>query len=286
MFKNPKLVKYFAIALFLIAALVWIGFFQLEDNRLHIYFFDVGQGDSILVKTPDDHKILIDGGPDNKVLAYLGEKLPFWDRKIDLVVLTHPHADHISGLVEVLKNYKVGEVIATGVIHTSAEYLKFLDLIKESNVKFTPALIGQKYKFGKIRLEVLYPFEVLAGQRVEDLNNSSVVTRLKYRDFSVLFCGDISQNLEDDLISNFNFQVNILKVPHHGSKTSLSDKFLEVVSPEVAVISVGKNKFGHPAGEVLNKLKNTRILRTDVDGTIEIASDGQSYEIKTEKFGN
>jgi len=276
--------KYLLFILILGLVLWGLSFWQKPDSRLHLVFFDVGQGDALFIKSPSGKNILIDGGPDKSVLYGLGEKLPFWQRNLDLVILTHPHADHLIGLIEVLKNYQVKKVASSGVVHTSSEYLKFLELIKEKNIPFQPLHLGDRFDFEDgLSLEVLWPFEVLAGKQVEDLNESSVVLRLSYGDFSALLTGDISKTTEEKLMNNFNFQVNVLKVPHHGSKISLDEEFLKMLACQTAVICVGQNKFGHPAKETLEKLKSLRVLRTDQEGEIEIISDGKDYFIQTQK---
>lgn len=248
------------------------------DDKLYVSFFDVGQGDSVFIKTPLSQKVLIDGGPDDKVLGELGKSLPFYDRTIDIVILTHPHADHLTGLIEVFKRYKVKLLVLTGVNYTTPEYSDFLDLIKSKNVPIKLALAGQNFNFGEgLNLEIFYPDSSLVGKSIEDLNETSVVCKLMFGKISYLFTGDIEEDTQIELAEE-PLDVDILKVPHHGSKSSVSIDFLKKTTPEVALISVGKNKFGHPAEETLELFKssNIKVWRTD-EGTVKIVSDGENF---------
>jgi competence protein ComEC len=274
----------FAVVLILFG----VSFFQsLQDNKLEVNFFDVGQGDAILIKTPDHQKILIDGGPDNTIINKLGENLPFYDKEIDLMILTHPHADHVTGLVEVLKRYKVKKILATGVLCTTSEYIAWLEEIKKQKIPMEIAQAGQIISFGEnLKLEILYPLEDLSGKQFENLNNSSVVGKLTFGETSFLFTGDAETEVEKKLISsNFDFKVDVLKVAHHGSKNATSQEFLDKVQPKFAVISVGaKNKFGHPSQGTINRLKkmNAQVFRTDKDGDVRISSNGEKIEVNVQ----
>ncbi len=277
-----RLIGFFSALL----VLAGISFFQFsgESKGLEIDFFDVGQGDSILIKTPEHQRILVDGGPDNKVVTKLGENLPFYDKNIDLVILTHPHADHLTGLIEVLKRYKVKKVLSTGVLHTTSEYIKWLEEIKKQKIPMDIARAGQKINLGeKIKLEILSPADDLTGKKADSLNNTSIVFRLDFGETSFFFTGDAENEEEKQLIKSDNLAANVLKVAHHGSKYSTSQNFLEKVKPEIAVISVGKkNTFGHPSELTLERLTKAgvKILRTDKNGDIKIISDGTKIEVK------
>ncbi|OGF20661.1 hypothetical protein A2316_03910 [Candidatus Falkowbacteria bacterium RIFOXYB2_FULL_38_15] len=270
---------------FFIFLLLWGVFYwqsQEEKGKLVVNFFDVGQGDAILIKTPNNQKILIDGGPDNGVLAKLGRSLPFYDKEIDLVILSHPHTDHLIGLIEVLKRYKVKKILGTGVMHTTPEYLVWLEEINGQKIPLEIAIRGQSFDFGgETKLEILYPLENLAGQSVDDLNNTSIVSKLTFKNNSFLFVGDAEFPIEEKLIaSDADLKANVLKIGHHGSKNATSENFLEKVDPQNAVISVGaNNKFGHPSGRVTNRLKRegVEILRTDEMGDIKFLGDGNNF---------
>lgn len=284
--------RYFLASLFLIAVLVWMVFLSWPSKNLTVSFFNVGQGDSIFIQSPSGYQMLIDGGPDKKVLEKLGKVMPFWDRSIDLVVLSHPHADHLVGLLFVLKRYNVGQILATDATHTSPEFLEWLKIIKEKKIPFEVAHKVSGIDLGSgAKADLLYPKVSFKDKDVNDLNETSIVLRLEYAGVSFLFMGDLEEDGQRRLIET-TLRVpelkiensHILKVPHHGSKTSLDLGFLEEVKPKVAVISVGKNKYGHPAKETLEKLKKVgaQVKRTDKDGTIEavVEKDGK-WRIKT-----
>ena len=263
----------------------WVVVYDLQKVQpLEVVFFDIGQGDAIFIETPHNYQILIDGGPDSVVLEKLGQEMPFWDRTIDLIVLTHPEHDHIAGLIEVLKRYEVDYILWTGVLRDTGEYEEWERLIKEEDVKVKIAEIGQKIITPEVFFEVLHPFESLEGKEVKNTNNSSIVLRLVFGDNSFLFTGDIYKSIEKKIV-NRGLEINsdVLKVGHHGSKTSSAEEFLEKVSPEVAVISAGKeNKYGHPHQEVLETLDKygITVLRTDREGDIKIISDGKNINTK------
>lgn len=271
--------------LFVIAVVVWIFvFIEAGQGRfLEIDFFDVGQGDSIFIETMDKKQILIDGGPDLSVLEKIGRAMSFYDRYIDIVVLTHPEQDHLNGLIEILKRYNVGAVITSGIVKNTDQYKEFIRIIKEKNIPIYIAKLGGEIDFGNnIKLNILYPFESIAGKEASDVNNFSVVSQLIYNNFKLLLTGDIEKSVENKLIkSGLNLQSDVLKIAHHGSKTSTSDEFLKKVDALLAVILVGKdNKYGHPHQEVLDRLASLEIFQTGKDGDIEILSDGIGFFVK------
>ena len=272
------------IGLFLVMVIIWIFVFIQEGNDLlKIEFFDVGQGDAEFIETPSKQQILIDGGPDMSVLEKLGKAMPFYDRYIDLVILTHPETDHLNGLIEVLKRYDVGAVITAGIIRDTQEYKEWINVLEEKRIPIYIAKADGIIDFGNnINLNILYPFESLSGKKLSDTNNSSIVSQLVCGDFEALFTGDIEKSAENKLISaGINLNSDILKIAHHGSKTSTSDVFLEAVNALVAIIEVGKdNNYGHPHQEVLERLKNLNILQTGKDGDIKIFSDGKEFFVK------
>jgi len=285
--KNKKLTSFFIGILFLANILAWIAVFDLNHPRLlEVSFFDVGQGDSVFIETPGKRQILIDGGPDSTVLEKLGEEMPFWDREIDLIILTHPDFDHLIGLIEVLKNYKVTNILWTGIEFDNNAHEDWLNAIREEGAKIIIVQAGQRVKIGEVNLEIIYPFENLNGKKVKDINNSSIVARLIFRKTSFLFPGDIYKSAEKEIVDrNNDLDSDILKISHHGSKNSSDEEFVRKVSPEIGLISVGKNnKYGHPHQEILGILEKygIKILRTDVDGDIKIISDGNNFDYLTE----
>lgn len=281
---NKKLVFTSLGFLLILNILAWISVFDLYQSRfLEVNFFDVGQGDAIFIETPWHHQILIDGGPDSTILEKIAKNLPFWDREIDLIILTHPEKDHLAGLIEVLKRYKVENILWTGVVRDTAEYEEWKKLIGEAGNQVFIAKAGQKIIAQKSIFQILYPFEDLAGKILKDSNNTSIIIRLTFGENSFLFTGDVYKSIEEKLIeSKTDLDSDVLKVGHHGSKTSTAEEFITKVSPEIAVISAGKNNsYGHPNQEVLDILNKygIKILRTDKDGDIKVISDGKKYEI-------
>lgn len=276
------------IALFIIAVVVWIFVFQesAQGEFLKINFLDVGQGDAIFVETMDKKQMLIDGGPDLSVLEKLGRIIPFYDRYIDLILLTHPEQDHLNGLIEVIKRYEIGAIITTGIVRDTNQYEEWMKIIKEKNIPIYIAHAGGVIDFnspaGELKLNILYPFENLNNKKLSDSNNYSIVSKLNYKDFDLLLTGDIEKSVENKLIkAKIDLSADILKIAHHGSKTSSSENFLKAVNALMAIIEVGKdNRYGHPHQEVMERLKNLLVFTTGADGDIEILSDGLTYRAK------
>jgi competence protein ComEC len=283
--ENEKFILFILGFLFLANFFAWIVVFDLKSHKfLEVNFFDVDQGDAIFIETPTRHQILIDGGPSSKIIEKLAREIPFWDRSIDLIILTHPEKDHITGILEVLKRYKVENILWTGIVRDIPEYKEWLNLIEKEKANIKIAKAGKKIscKNCQWKIEIFYPFESLEGEEFEDSNNTSIVSKLIFGNSSFLFTGDIYKDVEESLtLTSFDLNSKILKVAHHGSKTSSSEKFLEKVLPAIAVISVGENKYGHPNKETLESFEKygIRVLRTDREGDIKIISDGTKYEV-------
>lgn len=247
---------------------------DLPDGRFHAYFLDVGQGDSLLIKTPENKHILIDGGPKDYVSKELGDTMFFFDRTIDLMVLTHPHADHVTGLISVLQNYDVKRVMMTFVVYKSDTYANFLKAVKDEGAEVFVADSTTDFNFGSTFVDTLYPFSKINGQTFKDVNDSSIAMRIIYGDKSIFVGGDIGQGVEKKIAAKYSdLKSDVLKISHHGSKNSSSDVFLKAVSPEIAVISCGKNNsYGFPPDIILDRLKKygIKIYRTDLDSKVEI----------------
>jgi len=255
------------------------------DSFVRIYFLDVGQGDSIFIQNFNGNQVLIDGGPDDKVLEQLAKIIPFNDRSIDLVVLTHPHSDHITGLIDVLKRYKVDQILENNYPYKAAEYDEWNKLKAGSIV--TEAVAGEIIDLGGgARLRVIFPTATETGQYSSNPNNTSVVMKLEYGGELILFTGDIEAQVEKKLVlTGSELDSDFLKIAHHGSKTSSTQEFLDAVSPEAAFIEVGSdNTFGHPAPSTIDRLEKAGIkyYRTDTNGTIELLLDGQNFSIVPE----
>jgi len=278
MVKTKKL-TYPTLGILLIATIfIWLAVFsQVPDNILEVTFFDVGQGDAIFIETSVGQQVLIDGGPDKTILEKLSQTMPFYDRTIDLVILTHPDADHITGLVEALKYYQIGHILTSGFKKDTAVYQKWRDLIEERNIPLTIAQAGQKIIFSEeIVLKILWPEQSLIKSLSKNINNVSVVGQLVYGQTEFLLTGDIEKEVEQRLLNQgWNLESDILKVAHHGSKTSSSYNFINAVNPQIAVISVGdNNRYKHPDSVVLEQLKEFLLYRTDKNGDIKISTDG------------
>jgi len=251
-----------------------------RTQGLSVHFFDVGQGDAILIQERDNVQVLIDGGPSSAVLSKLGSAMPSGDNNIELVIMTHPDKDHVAGLVDVLKRYNVQTVLATMVPHALGEYQEILAIIQEKKIPVIIAHAPQRILLEDgSYLDVLYPFDVGIIEKEDKTNSTSVVTRLQYGSSSFLFTGDLETGQETELVyKNVNLNSEVLKVGHHGSKSSTGEAFLDAVKPNIAVISVGKNNtYGHPNQEVLSRLqdKGVRVFRTDMQGDIVLESDGR-----------
>ncbi len=266
--------KYIFQIIFVVGVSCAIFIIDLPDNRFHAYFLDVGQGDSLLIKTPENKHILIDGGPRNNVSKEIGDTMFFFDRTIDLMVLTHPHADHVSGLISVLKNYDVKRVMATFVLYKSDVYANFLKAVKEEGAEIFVADSETDFDFGSTFVDTIYPFSKINGQTFKDVNDSSVVMRIIYEDKSIFVGGDIGESIEKKIIAKYkNLKSDVLKISHHGSKKSSSDAFLQEIGPKIAIISCSKNNsYGFPTQIVLDRLEKygIKIYRTDLDGKVEI----------------
>lgn len=250
-------------------------------SELKVHFIDVGQGDSILIQS-GDHDMLVDAGENDQgdgVVTYLHSQ---GIAKLDYVIGTHPHSDHIGGLDDVINNVSVGKVILPPVEHTTKTYEDVLDAIGSQGLKITKPVVGDTYQLGDASFQIIAP----NGNYDDDLNNWSVGIKLTYGDNSFVMCGDAESQAEADICAGgINLSADVLKLGHHGSKTSTSGAFLNKVNPEYAVISCGMgNSYGHPHKETLNKLhsKGIKVFRTDEQGTIIATSDGINIKWSTQ----
>lgn len=273
------------ILLLLIAAFLMIFTLNTTAQNLKIHFIDVGQGDSILIETAENKNILVDGGDRAdqiaaRIINYLKDQKI---EKIDYIISTHPHADHIGGLVDIIDSFEVGTVLDSGKIHSSKTYENYLKKIDQQNIAFDTPRQGDKLKFGESEINFLHPDQNLENY---DLNNSSLVFVLKFKKQKFLFTGDIEKNIEVKLLQeNPNLKVDLIKVPHHGSKTSSFSKWIKSLNPQLAVIQVGDNHYGHPAAEVIEfyQKNGTQVYRNDLNGNVVVTADGKNYTVKIEK---
>ncbi len=283
----PK--KWVIPPLLMVAILVWVAAATMPDDNLHVSFLDVGQGDAILLHQ-GNQQVLVDGGPSPQAISLgLSRKMPFWDRTIDLVILTHPSADHVAGLVEVLNRYRVKQVLYSDLDFRSDVYDEWLRLLEEKDIKCTIARAGQQINLGEVVIKVLNPQIPLLTSTGSDIDNNGEVLHISRGEVSFLLTADIWWEAEFELVARrANLTSTVLKVAHHGSDTSTTPEFLAVVNPQLAVISVGAdNRFGHPTPKVMERLEerlgSENIYRTDEQGTIEFITDGQRLRVKKGK---
>lgn len=255
---------------------VWYAVFVYQARaNPRMTFFDVGQGDAIFLEMPNGNQVLIDGGPGDRVLAALGRAMPFWDRSIDILVLTHPHLDHVEGLVEVLKRYRVNMVVTSGAEYSTPEFQEWQKSIREKNISLHIARAGERFNLGGGgTLDIFLPLEDFFGLAPKEIHDAMVAVKFSFGKNSALLMGDAEREFEYKLVF-FGFPVDsdILKVGHHGSRTSSAEEFVRAVSPDVSVIEVGKkNRYGHPHEEAIGTLGRFggRILRTDELGDIQV----------------
>lgn len=287
--KRKKILLWAVLVLVFANLFVWaVVSYRGTNGKLQVTFFDVGQGDSAFIQTPKGEQILIDGGPDASVLEKLGIVMPFWDRDIDMLVLSHPERDHVAGLFYVLRNYNVRAVVWSQIDSGTAECEEWESLVKAENAQVIKAASGTKIGLDNNPadyIEILSPPANTAAPKSSQ-NEVSVVARLVWGQRSFLFTGDASTKEETSLEGQADIRSDVLKVSHHGSKYSTDAAFLASVMPAAAVISVGRgNTYGHPTPEVLELLKNYGITvdRTDLNGDVTFETDGTSLFLIKEK---
>jgi len=268
------------IAVTLVAIGVWCGLYiesGAEAQHLEVTFLDIGQGDATIIETPGGTRVLIDGGPNSSVLRKLAEELPLFDRTLDMVVATHPDTDHIGGLTDVLERYAVAQILMTEHEGGSAAARAFKEAVEAEGAVITMARRGQVWQLDTdTKLEVLFPE---TNTRDMESNAASIILKLTHGSRCFLLTGDAPKRIEEYLVltEGENLQCDVLKVGHHGSRTSTSELFLAEVEPRYAVISYGAdNRYGHPHVEVTDLLFNERveILETAKAGNITFWSDG------------
>jgi competence protein ComEC len=248
------------------------------NGKLVFFTVDVGQGDCLLIKTPGDNYVMIDSGSqneENKLKYFLNE---YNIRRIDYVVATHPHEDHIGNMDYIIKNFDVKKVYMPKVTSNTKSFENLMEAIKDKGLKINTAKAGVNFQLDGVEFKFLAPNR----NYYEDLNNYSAVLMVSYDQNKILLMGDAEKPSEDEIIKKFDVKADILKVGHHGSSSSTGSRFLNKVNPSYAVISCGKNNdYGHPHRETLSLLKknNINILRTDLDGTIIFLLDGQKIEL-------
>jgi len=252
------------------------------EQYLSVSFLDVGQGDAIFIQTPGGVEVLIDGGPNNSVLRELSTQMSFFDREIDMVIGTHPDSDHIGGLIDVLQRYRVATILTTENQSDTSTASAYVQATADEGAQIVYAKAGQEFQLDEaVTLRVLFP--VYDATQMES-NASSIIMQLVYGETEFLLTGDSPKRIEEYLVQQgIDLESDVLKVGHHGSRTSTSEMFLEAVDPQFAVISAEKDsRYGHPHVEVTDLLFNHQIetYRTAQEGTITFESDGQTVWLK------
>ena len=280
------------VVVLIAAALIWTAALARRGDAMTVVFADVGQGDMTAIITPSGHRIVVDGGPDTARAAQaLGEALPFWARTIDLLILTHPHDDHVAGLNEILRRYRVSNVLSRAPDDfDSAAYAVWRGMVAREGANVVTARPGAAFEFADgVRVETLWPPDALLSGTASDVDNASVAVRIVYGERGFLLTGDLFAEGERRLVeSGRALRSDVLKIAHHGSATSSSREMLEAVAPSAAVISAGEdNPFGHPSPEVLERLKEyvppSRVFVTSERGAITFETDGESLWVRTER---
>ena len=280
--------KYFLFVVLIVLTVCFLIYDSLRffDNKLHVVFCNVGQGDSAFFRTNKGIDILIDGGPDDKVIACIQKHMPIWDRTIDFVFLTHPDADHLIGLIPVFSSYKVKNFITQNVTdNNSAVHQELLIIVKKKRI--TPRFVfsGQTYSLGEdMSTFILWPNKKIGGTVAKSsVNNGSIVQKISFGNFDLLMTGDIDAKIFDYLEKDRD--IDVLKVPHHGSKNGMDEKLFTIINPLFAIISVGKNSYGHPSDQVISLFRQytTKVFRTDKQGSIEFVTDGKNMKVYKEK---
>lgn len=250
-----------------------------QCDCLEVSFLDVGQGDAIYIRTPDNKELLIDGGRDGTVLRALAQRRHFFDRTIDVIVATHPDVDHVGGLIDVLQRYQVEVVFLTEKENDTLAADAFTNAVENEGAVIIYPDAGQRFQLGAST--TLTIFSPRGDERNWESNNASIVMKVSYGDTDILLTGDASTGIEEFLVATYGqlLESEILKLGHHGSQTSTSELFLDTVKPEVAIVSAGvDNRYNHPHQTVMERVfsRNITTFHTGVDGTVTFYSDGKN----------
>ncbi|HLD22268.1 MAG TPA: ComEC/Rec2 family competence protein [Patescibacteria group bacterium] len=288
--KNKKFISIISIIVIFVGYCIYVWKPSTSQN-LSIYMLNVGQGDSFYIRTPKGNDILIDGGPNRSVLSELGEVMPPYDRELELVIATHPDADHIAGLTELPDQLKIHTLFTNGTETHTPFFESLAKWEKKHHIQVYVPYRGMRFDVEEgVWLEFLHPNPQAYHQ---DVNDDSIMFILHYNQFSALFTGDAPKEIEEEVVEHYSLfgittvDIDLLKVGHHGSKTSTSRTFLQATTPEVSLISVGAdNTFGHPNAGVVARLQRAgiQVFRTDIQGKIFCTSDGFQFFCQPEQF--
>lgn len=276
---------YFSITIF--SLFLFLNYTKTSSQNLQIHYLDIGQGDATLIITPENQKILIDTGPIGNLNQKFKEYVSYFEKEIDLLILTHPDSDHIGGIFDVLKIFEIKEMVLSQNIHQNADFQRLLQIIKSKNIPTLFANQNTDLRIGKnVFIDFLYPFKNSSNQEQNSFSNSSLVLKILYGQQSFLFTGDAEIKQEKLItLSQQNIKADIYQAGHHGSKTSSSTSFLQAIQPKITIVSAAKdNSFGHPHQEILDRFKSfgIEIYQTLEEGDISLYSNG----IKTWKNNN
>ncbi len=281
MFKFRKLIKVVSLVLMLLFIFIGCTNNQNLEGSLEVSIIDVGQGDAIFIKTPNNKNILIDTGSKNdkdKLYNFLKEKNI---KNIDVLIGTHPHEDHIGNMASIIKDYTIGEIYMPKINHTTKTFKDTILAVKEKNLTIKSPKSGQVLEFGGAKMEFLAP----NSEKYKDLNDYSIVSKISYGKNSFMLMGDAEKVSEKEIISKgYNLKSDVIKLGHHGSSTSSSKEFIKLVDPKFAVASCGKNnEYGHPHKEIVKLLSsfNIELYKTFETGNITFISDGENLKVGT-----
>ena len=296
----PKFVLWFLLFIWALNSLVP----HFQSNRLEIWMLNVGQGESVLLREPSGHFLLYDGGPDDSVLQQLGQILPPWQRHIDLVILSHDHSDHVTGLIGVVQRYQIGEIWTSGAVYKGAEYKRFTTEVANHHIlkRTMQYHIDQciqvlvcpiPIQFGRATLQIYHPLISMQNSDPRQPHDATLSVKVSFNAESIFLTGDLNEQHEQDMLDGClppkcTLRATILQIPHHGSATGLLPAFLAAVAPKDALIPVGlHNRFGHPRIETLSKLQDSHIpyWRTDLNGRIYAVLGGSHITVQPEHPG-
>ncbi len=275
----------FFISSCVVGGLIFFQFIQYSDKRLHVYFCDVGQGDGILMRTPLGLDILVDAGPNDKILDCLSKYMPLWDREIELAFATHPDADHIGGYRYILKGYRIKQFNIPKKDSKTGIFKSLMRQLKDDHIPVRYLVYGDKYITPDgIVLETFWPTQEFVSQNMasDSTNSFSLVQLISYGKFTMLLTGDIEKERLHTIFPN-GLSVDIFKLPHHGSKTGADDSTFQLVKSKLDILSVGlRNRYNHPSPVILKLLKTYSVpfFRTDEKGDIEIVTAGETFFVR------
>lgn len=277
------MIKHFVVFLVIVCQLLFNIIENDNDGLMHLHMLDVGQGDAFLLQTVDKKYVLIDGGPSSNLIDVMADYMPFWQNRLDLVIATHGDSDHIGGLVELSERYVIENFLYNGESKNTLIFEELMKNISIDGVDISIAQSGEEIRVGCcMEIDILWPGSI----NIEDSNDRSVSIIAKYQDFEIYMAGDLGYKYEEKITNNLGVDIEVMKLSHHGSRTSTSTKVVDNIRPQITLISAGKdNKFGHPHREVLDLLDKNNIIqyRTDIQGTVSIKSDGSDYVVDIEK---